>query len=137
MTERNPVTVTVLMFLTCGLYSFHYMYATTRELVAITGRDDVDPRSELLINLITCGVYGMYAEYRNQQIIDAWFAAREIPHEPKAQVVGVMNLLAFVVYLTAFVSTFVYQSELNAMIARGAGASADPATDASRAPVAF
>lgn len=127
MTERNPAVVVVLMIVTCGFYAFYYAYVTTQELVAATGRTDINPTTELLLNVFTCGFFGMYATYRNQQIVDEWFASRGIQHEAKAQMVGLMTVIALAVGVTWAVATFIHQDELNKMIAAGAGAGAGTA----------
>jgi hypothetical protein len=131
MNERNPVMIVVLTFVTCGFYAFYHTYVTTQELTAATGRTDINPTTELLLNVVTCGFYGMYAIYRNQQIVDSWFTSRGIQHEAKAQTVGLMIVLTFVVGATWVVSLFIHQDELNKMAAQlNAGAG-------SQAPVTF
>lgn len=124
MTERSPVVVLLLMFLTCGFYGFYYAFVTTKELTESTGRTDVNVTTELLFNIITCGIFGMYATYRNQQIVDEWYSSRGVQHEAKAQMVGLMNLLTFVVGATWVVATFIHQDELNKLLVQQAGAGA-------------
>lgn len=130
MIERSPVVVLLLMFVTCGFYGFYYVFVTTQELTESTGRTDVNATMELLFNILTCGIFGMYAAYRNQQIVDEWYCSRGIQHEAKAQLVGLMNLLTFVVGATWVVATFIHQDELNKLLVQqaGAGASARPVT---------
>lgn len=132
MIERNPAVVIVLMFVTCGFYWYYYMHVTTKELTEATGRSDINAGTELLLNLVTCGVFGMYSAYRNQQIIDEWYASRGVQHEAKAQLVGLMNLLTFVLGATWIVASFVHQDELNKLIAQQAGKGAS-----SPAPMTF
>lgn len=118
MIERNPIVVVILMFVTCGFYSFYWNYVTTKELAAATGRTDLNLTTELLLNVVTCGLFGMYVAYRNQQIVDEWFKSKGIAHDPKAQMVGLMELLTFVAGATWIIATFIHQDELNKLAAQ-------------------
>ena len=108
MQRRDPAMVIVLMIVTCGIYAFYHAYTTTYELMRLTGRNDLNPGTELLLNIITCGLFGMFIEWRNQQIIDTWYVSHAIVHEERANMVGLMNLLTFVIGLTWLVATFMY-----------------------------
>lgn len=116
MQKRDTALVIVLMLLTCGLYCLYHAYVTTEEVKHLTGRQEINPGMELVINLITCGLFGLFIEYRNMQLIDQWYASHNMAHEEKANMVGLMNLLTFVVGVTWLVATFIYQDELNRAI---------------------
>lgn len=114
--RRDPAIVLLLSILTCGLYAFYHQYQTTIELVALTGRQDINANTEFILTLVTCGMFGMFVIYRNQQVVDEWFLRVNIAHEPQANTVGLMMILTFVVGVTYWVGIFMHQSELNKLI---------------------
>ena len=117
MEQRNVAMVMVLMVLTCGLYGLYHTWTTTEDVMKLTGKSDINTGLELIANLLTCGLFGMFIEYRNQKLIDDWYIENNINHQPRADSVGLLNLATLFVGLTWLVATFIYQKEVNALIA--------------------
>jgi hypothetical protein len=113
MKERNTAVVLLLSLFTCAIYNFYYLYVTTQELMEATEERDIAPATELILSVVSCGLFGGYIEYRNQQLIDRWYVQRGLAHEPKANVVGLLNLAALFVCFSGFAATYFYQEELN------------------------
>ncbi len=111
--QRNTALVVVLMFVTCGLYWFYWIYATTSELRAVSRRDDLNPAIDLLVSVVTCGLWGIYVEYRNAQIVHEVLMARGVAHEDKSNLILILNLLTFVVGVTGIIAVAMLQEEYN------------------------
>ena len=116
MTRREPWMVCLLAIVTCGFYSIYWVYATTTELRQVSGREDINPTTELIINLLTCGLFGLYAMYRNQQIIHEVYVRRGQPHEDKSQLILILNIAVFVVIVTGYFALMIQQDEYNKLV---------------------
>ena len=54
-TRRNPVTVIILTIVTCGIYSYYWLYVTTKELNDALGEEKrIDPVLMLILSIV-CG----------------------------------------------------------------------------------
>ena len=116
------VTMIVLNLVTCGVYWFYWCYVTTQELKVSTGRADLNPGMDLLLNIVTCSMYGIFVEYRNAQAVHQVFAQRGIPHEDKSNMILIMNVLMFFTGgVTAIIAVVFMQEELNKLAALEAG----------------
>lgn len=102
----------VVMVLTCGVYALYWNYVVTKDVRELTGAD-INPETELIINLLTCGIFGVYAEYRNAQLVDAWMTRLNSGYAQKAGTIGMLNVLGFFTYVTWFIASHVFQTELN------------------------
>ena len=65
LTERSPVTVILLTFVTCGIYALIWKFQTTDELRVASGDESIKPGMDLLLALVTCGIWAIYTDYRN------------------------------------------------------------------------
>jgi hypothetical protein len=56
---RNPVTVTLLPLVTCGIYGYYWFYwQLLPELRAYLGRqDEYNPTKEAILSIVTCGIW--------------------------------------------------------------------------------
>lgn len=113
MTRREPWMVCLLSFVTCGFYGFYWNYVTTTELKQVSGREDLNPTTDLIIGIVTCGLYYLYSTYRNAQIVHEVWTKRSQPHEDKAQTILLLNVAALVVYVSAFIAQLILQDEYN------------------------
>ncbi|MBE2254489.1 MAG: DUF4234 domain-containing protein [Myxococcus sp.] len=112
MTRRDLVVVGLLTFFTCGIYALIWQYKTTDELKAVTRRD-LNPGLEVLLTLVTCGLFGIYAHYRNAQLVTEQMKAWRGAHEDKSTLVLVLDLASLVVGVTWVAAVLVLQDELN------------------------
>jgi hypothetical protein len=107
--ERDPVMAAVLAFVTCGIYALIWKFQTTSELRRATGDDTLSPTTDLLVTLASCGLWGIYTDYRNAQLVADLFQGCGVARESQAWAVVVLDFLGLGV-----VSTFLLQRELNA-----------------------
>lgn len=129
MTRRDSWIPPVLTMATCGFYYFYWQYVTTEELKTATGREDLNPMTDLLLTICCCGLWGFYVQYRNVQVVQEAFAARNVRHEDKSSFVLIMFLLSAVNGITAFIAMMIVQDELNKLgdlLAQGGGYGAAP-----------
>jgi hypothetical protein len=66
-TDRSLVTYILLSIITCGIYSYYFLYTMARDANTIC-EGDGDKTGGLLafilLSMITCGIYGIYWEYK-------------------------------------------------------------------------
>ena len=67
--KRDPVIVLILGFVTCYIYLFYWWYATGADIKRATGRADINPLLELVLNLVTCSFFSIYQSYKYPRII--------------------------------------------------------------------
>ena len=113
MRERSSVLVAVLMLVTCGLYGFYWLYLTTDELQKATGRSELNPLVDLLLAVITFGLWGLYAEYRNARIVHEEMTKRSLAHTDQSNVILLFNVLTLVSGLTWLIGAVLTQEEYN------------------------
>ena len=54
--KKSVVSVILLTFITCGIYTFFWMYQTTKELAEYSGDNRLSPETSILLTILTCGV---------------------------------------------------------------------------------
>lgn len=118
--ERNSAVVLLLALVTCGVYFFYWVYATSLELQQQTGDTSINPGLDLLLSLVTCGMWGIYTQYRNTQKVHACVVAYNPHHKDQSQTVLILNIASFFVGFTSFIAMYVVQEELN-LLARSGG----------------
>jgi len=112
------VTVTLLCFVTCGIYALFWKYRTTHELRGATGDDGLNPLTDLVLTLATCGLWGIYTDFRNAQKAHALLAACGVQRESRAVLVLILDLVGLYA-----ITPYFLQEELNAVArARALGA---------------
>lgn len=66
-TDRSLIAYILLSIITCGIYSYYFIYAIARD-VNIMCKEDGENTGGLLafilLNFVTCGFYGLYWEYK-------------------------------------------------------------------------
>ena len=67
--RRNPLLVLILGFVTCYLYIFYWWYVTGVDIKRATGHPDINPQLELLLDVLTCGIFSIYLSYKYPKII--------------------------------------------------------------------
>ncbi|MBD0372809.1 MAG: DUF4234 domain-containing protein [Pyrinomonadaceae bacterium] len=67
--RRDPLLVLILGFVTCYIYLFYWWYATAADIKRATGRQDIYPQIEVLLNILTCGLYTIYLSYKYPKLI--------------------------------------------------------------------
>ena len=59
--KRDPVMTIVFTFLTCGIYGLWWMYTYATEVKNSLGRQDLNPGMDIVLGLITCGIWSTIA----------------------------------------------------------------------------
>ena len=136
MTERNPVVVVVLSLVTCSVYAFYWLYATTKELAEVTGDRRLDPTIDLLLAIVTAGLWGIYAAWRNADIAHRALVDRGVAHQDRSTLVAGFGIATYFVGLAWLVSMALLQDDYNALARAGATTALGPSNDAPM-PVAY
>ena len=107
--ERSIATCIILTFLTCGFYSFYWLYKITEETNLIQG-DPYAPSggTSILLGIVTCGLYYIYWYYKRGEIMDNYYVRRGYPPQSNA----VLYLLLSIFGL-GIVAMGLCQNELN------------------------
>lgn len=121
MVRRESWLPAVLTLVTCGVYYVYWQYITTEELKNATGREDLNPVTDLIITLVCCGFWSIYVQYRNAQIVHEVFVARGTPHEDKSTMVLLMHALTAVNGVTGLIAIMLLQDEYNKLADLGGG----------------
>lgn len=106
-TERSPVMVILLTFITCGIYGIYWLYMTSGELQGAM-RNDNNPGLDILLGLVTCGLYFIYLNYRNGKQL-AMFQKRFMLPEND---VSIVNLI-LVIFGFGFIAYGITQDVMN------------------------
>jgi len=115
LTRRSPITVVILSLVTFTLYAYYWLYVTTEELAKETGRTDLSPAMDVILTVCTFGLWGMYATYRNAQIVHEELASAGLHRDDKSLVVMAFNVATFFSGWAWLVSVAILQEELNSL----------------------
>jgi hypothetical protein len=108
--------VVALSVLTFGLYAYYWLYKTTDELREESGRDDLHPIVDLLLALVTFGLWGLWAGYRNAKITHELFEEIGAKHSDRSLPVAAFGALSFVSGWAWLVSVGLLQDDYNRLI---------------------
>lgn len=61
---RNIAVCIILSLVTCGIYTFYWVYKINEELKQMSGTDGTDGGMVILFDIITCGIYAWYWMYK-------------------------------------------------------------------------
>lgn len=113
MTKRNPLAVVALTFFTFTLYGYYWLYKTTDELKEETGRDDLNPLLDVLLAVVSFGLWGVFAAVRNARIVHQEMLARGERHTDRALGVAAFAGLTMFTGWAWLVSMALLQEDLN------------------------
>jgi len=105
-----PALLTVV---TCGVYYFYWQYITTEELKSATGREDLNPMTDMLLSVACCGLWAIYVQYRNAQVVHETMTARSQQHEDKSTFILILHALAAFNGATGLFAILLLQEEYN------------------------
>jgi len=129
VTQRNPVVVVILSALTLSIYAFYWLFVTTEELKKSTGDERLDPMVDLLLSVVTFGLWGVYAAWRNAGIVHGELRERGVEHEDRSLLIAGFGAATYFVGFSWLVGMALLQEDFNAL-ARTETASALGAGDA-------
>lgn len=92
-TRRDPALVLVLILLTCGLY--YFIYKVSQETQDFLGESDVSPGVDVMLSLVTCGLWNIYWDYKMGKRMAQMCARVGLPMTDNALLYLVLDLLGF------------------------------------------
>ena len=119
LTERSPPLVFVFSVITLGIYLIYWynrVYAEWRELTGKTPTGN-DFLVDLLLAVVTCGVWGIYIDFRISQEITKYRTSRGIPGNDTTIAVLVLDIAAYITLtFTYLISSALQQDLLNDLL---------------------
>ncbi|MCB9600565.1 MAG: DUF4234 domain-containing protein [Sandaracinus sp.] len=112
MERRNTFTTVLLVALTFGIYGLVWLFRTTRELADETGRK-LHPALDVGLAVITLGAWGVWACYRNAEIVHDELTSRGVAHRDRSLPVLVFGIATFATGLSWLAVTAILQDDLN------------------------
>ena len=60
--RREFWMILLLSIVTCGIYTYYYLYQITKDLNTMAGNDGktVDPTIVVVLSIVTCGIYTVW-----------------------------------------------------------------------------
>lgn len=113
MTKRNPLLVVAATFFTFTLYAYWWLYKTTDELKEETGRDELHPIADVLLAVVTFGLWGVWAAFRNARIVHEEMQARGEEHTDRSLGVAAFAAMTMFTGWAWLVSMAILQDDLN------------------------
>lgn len=107
--KKNPWMIILFSILTCGIYFFVWVYATTKALNDILGEDTPDPAIAVVLSLFTCGIYQIYWYYVIAKKLSA-------ANQKTGNTITTDNSIIFVllaIFGLGIVNIFIAQADLN------------------------
>jgi hypothetical protein len=114
-TIRNPALVIIFGIITCGIYIYYWIYATSKEVKLYLDDPTISPGVELLLCIITCGIYAIYWWYKYGNLLKK---AEERVGITSTNDYGILFLIlilcsGFTAGITALIALVILQSKLN------------------------
>lgn len=98
----------ILSFLTCGVGLLVWLHRMSRDLRDYTGGTDPNPGLDVLLTILTCGLWDIYLAFKYTRIINQ---IRKRWRLPEAQILPIV--LVFSIFSLFIVSIAIFQNELN------------------------
>ena len=90
---RNPVTVLILVMVTCGIYGIILFFKWCEEINQGLGRQEFNAGKEILLSIVTCGVWGYYFMWRLSEALVELQRAWGVEPVMDAPILFVTNLV--------------------------------------------
>jgi hypothetical protein len=108
------VAAAALSFFTCGIYFLYWLHVTGRELKDTLGDEDIKPGIDVLLTVVTCGLWSAYAMYRNAQKVHAAMLSVDPYAKDQSELTLILAVASvFTGYVTWVGAVYVLQEELN------------------------
>ena len=118
--QRNFVTFILLSLVTCGIYTFYFIYTTTRDINTMVGNDgrNTEPTTAILLCIVTCGFYTYYWYYDQGNRIKALADRNGIPcNENGTSYLMWILLGALICGIGSWIGIYLFIKNLNNLIA--------------------
>lgn len=113
MKKRSPIAVVALTLVTFTVYAYYWLYKTTDELKEEAGRDDLHPLVDVVLAVLTFGLWGLWAAYRNARIAHEVFEDLGEPHADRSIAVAIFGAFSLVSGWAWLVSMAILQDDYN------------------------
>jgi hypothetical protein len=90
---RNPVTVLILIYVTCGIYGIIWMLAICEDINKGLGREEFNAVKEILLTVVTCGLWGIWFQWRLCQAVEELQRAWGVEPEMEATILFVLHFV--------------------------------------------
>lgn len=106
---KSPLTVILLIVVTCGLYYYYWLYTATKEIKEFMGLEEFDPAKTIILTIVTCGIYSIFWYYKMSPIV-----FKDMPEKAGAAVESdKINLVFILSIFLQIVSCYFIQTKLN------------------------
>lgn len=94
---KSPGMVLLLNVITCGIYSYFWMYSTTEDLKYLSNRYDVPSGiTVILLTLVTCGLYEIYWYYKIGSVIQGIYHQNNLVSPVSGSKYMILFLVGFI-----------------------------------------
>lgn len=69
-TKRELITCIILSIVTCGIYSFYWLYVLNEDMGGVSGRKEMSSGMVVLLSIVSCSIYMYIWMYQQGQKID-------------------------------------------------------------------
>lgn len=114
--RREFWTVLLLSIVTCGIYSYYWVYQTTKDLNQMAGEDGqfTDPALAVILSIFTFGIYPLWWYYKLGNRMQNMGIANNIRVEENGTTYLLWLLLGSLICgLGAFVALYLFIKNLN------------------------
>ncbi len=112
--NRHLVLVLLLTLVTCGIYGLVTMWKIGDELNRHRGSNDLNPTLDIVLGILTCGLWFIYARYRYAEALRDASAAEALPRQDVTTICLVVDVCAvFFGGLLSLVSLLILQNAVN------------------------
>ncbi len=130
---RDPFSVLLYSMLTLGVYLmfwYSWIYDDLEELAGETptGNSFI---ADFFLNILTCGIYGIYVDYRISLLLHRVWKEQGVPNpDDDSWLIMLLDVLSFFnCYITSFYSSSLQQGKLNKILEHMHGAGNAPGND--------
>lgn len=118
-TNRSLVVYILLTIVTCGIYSYWYIYALARDInrmCAADGDKIGGLGAYILLSIITCGIYAFYWEYKIANRLQANAPLYGLNFTENGTTILLWDIIGmWLCYLGPFVAMYIIMKNTNAM----------------------
>lgn len=107
---QEPLVVFLLSFVTCSIYWFFWLFRVDSELNAALEREEFNTGLDILLVIVTCGVWVFFVHYKHARAINELQAKVGLPVSSDLAILAiVMTLIGFL----GLLAPAILQNELN------------------------
>jgi len=110
--KREVGTCILFSLLTCGIYTFYWLYKLTEDMNTLSGDYSISSVLAILFTPLTCGIYGVYWAYKMGQNVDKARSSRGLPPSNNTNIL----YLILAIFGLHMVVHILIQTEINSMI---------------------